>query len=43
MTMDFVFDLNNAMPFLAATVANTRIIPDATNCELVGWNAPPGE
>lgn len=43
MNLDFVFEPNNAMPFLNAAMINTRIVPETTNCELVGWNAPPSE
>lgn len=42
MTLDFAFEVNNPLPFLAAAVLNNRIIPDTRTCELVGWNAPPG-
>lgn len=43
MTLDFAFDPNVALPFLAAAILRNRIVPDATNCELVGWNIPPSE
>lgn len=43
MSNDFAFEPNNPLPFLAAAPFSTRIVPETTNCELVGWNAPPSE
>lgn len=43
MMLDFNFEPNNPMPFLNAAVMRNRIVPDATNCQIVGWNAPPGK